>query len=323
MRQITSVTTPISQLLSQGQQAKSRHPNALALTLSLSLLLSACAGLQGLVDGIRPATSGHVIAVNAEVWTISFQPDADTEVDAPVVPGELLIQKRGQTVQTIAHRLSRDTLREKDDSWLQVADVNNDGLPDFLLTHAQATPEESPVKSLYLFDAESQSFQLQKKISNLGDIDKLSGCVVVTTTMDKSPQRTYCFSDEQPGWVEIKIPNAIASERCNIKTHKLADCRGLRNQRDGEMRNLVGSYIATRSKAMVEEKRKAAAQRFARNLRVGHEQWLMYRDARCASYVIEYNFPANTSGFEMESCKLDLSGLQLQHYASMLASLDK
>ena len=323
MRQIRFATTPISQLFSRGEQAKFRQPKALALTLSLSLLLSACAGLQGLVDAIKPAPSGHVIEVNAEVWTISFQPDADTEADATVVPGELLIQNKGRTVQTIAHRLSRDTLRQKDDSWLQVADVNNDGLPDLLLTHAQSAPEESPVKDLYLFDAESQSFQLQKKISNLGDIDKLSGCVVVTTTAGKSPQRTYCFSDEKPGWVEIKIPNPVASERCNINTHKLADCRVLRNQRDGEMRHLVGSYIATRSKAMVEEKRKSAAQRFASNLRIGHAQWLKYRDARCASYVIEYNFPAKTRAFEMESCKLDLSGLQLQHYASMLASLDK
>jgi hypothetical protein len=295
------------------------------LALSLSLLLSACASVQGLVDKLasKPAPSGHVIAINAEIWTINFQPDAQAEGDTAVVQGELLIQNRGKTVQTIPHRLSQESLRTKDDSWLLVADVNNDGFPDFLLTHAALTSEENPVKSLYLFDAQSQSFHVQKQISKLGDIDKLSGCVVVTTNTEKSPQRTYCFSDEQSSWVEIKLPNPVASERCNTNTHKLADCRNLRNQRDGEMRNLVGSYIATRSKTMVEEKRRTAAQRFARNLRVGHQQWLLYRDARCASYVIEYDFPAEARGFEMESCKLDLSALQLQHYSSMLASLEQ
>jgi hypothetical protein len=89
------------------------------------------------------------------------------------------------------------------------------------------------------------------------------------------------------------------------------------------MRQLIKSYIDSRSQSMKREKRQAAALRFARNLRVGHEQWLLYRDARCASYVIEYNFPANTAGYERESCKLDLSSIQLQHYTSMLASLDK
>lgn len=323
MHKTTPVTTRIPKTAIRGAPARRRQQWTLELTLVLSMLLTACSSIQGLV-GIKSTSGGHVVSVNEELWTISFRPDGSAADDSLVVPGEVLIQARGQVVQTISHNLSRDAVGSEDNNWLLVEDVNNDGLPDFLLTHAPASPEASPVKSLYLFDAQSQSFQLQTQVSKLGDIDKLSGCVVVTApNMDESRTRTYCFSGEESSWMEIKRPSSSTGGRCNIKSQKLADCRGLRNQRDEEMLGLITSYIDTKSKAMAEEKRKTAALRFARNLRVGHKQWLLYRDARCASYVIEYNFPPNTSGFEMESCKLDLSSLQLQHYAAMLTSLDK
>lgn len=293
----------------------------LAIFLLTPILVSACAALQGF-GASKAMGGGHVISVNDELWNISFRSDTAVE-ENQVVTGEVIVRKRGQVVQSIPHTLSRIAAKGDDQRWLLIEDVNNDGLPDMLLTHAPATSESVPVKSLFLFDAQSQSFQLQKQVSKLGDIDKTGGCVVVRAQSKDPTSRTYCFTGEQSGWMESKRFSGTASARCNNQQQKVAECRNLRTQRDGEMRQLINSYIDTKSKSMTEEKRQAAALRFARNLRVGHEQWLLYRDARCASYVIEYNFPASTSGFELESCKLDLSGLQLQHYSSMLSLLDK
>jgi hypothetical protein len=294
----------------------------LAVFLLTPVLVSACAVLQGF--GVSKAIGGgHVVSVNDELWNISFRSDSSVVDDSQVVTGEVIVRKRGQVVQSIPHTLSRTAAKGDDERWLLIEDVNNDGLPDMLLTHAPAASESAPVKSLFLFDAQSQSFQLQKQVSKLGDIDKTGGCVVVRAQSKDSTNRTYCFTGEQSGWMESKRFSGTASARCNSQHQKVAECRSLRAQRDGEMRQLINSYIDTKSKSMTEEKRQAAALRFARNLRVGHEQWLLYRDARCASYVIEYNFPPSTSGFELESCKLDLSGLQLQHYSSMLSMLDK
>ena len=302
-----------------GPVSQSSRMFCLAVAISV---LSACAYLPTF-GSAKQSGGGHVIAVNDELWTIGFLADPTAGADSPVVAGEVLIQRRGQTVQKFDHSLSRKAARD-DDGWLLVEDVNNDGLPDFLLTHAPAKSGAQPVKSLYLFDVQSQTFQLQKQISKLGDIDKLNACVVVTDASgDKAVPRTYCFSAEQPGWLEVKRTQNAAVGRCIVKSQTLAECRSLRTQRDEEMRRLVGNYIDTKSKSMAEQKRANAATRFARNLRVGHDQWLLYRDARCAAYVIEFNVPSSSSAFEMESCKLDLSSLQLQHYTTMLTSLDK
>jgi hypothetical protein len=319
-------TSPTSSdIVTHGAQSpSSRKIRIVPLTAAmvLSIFLSACANIQALMGFEKAAApSGRVIPVHAELWNIRFQPDPHGDSGSPVVFGEILIQKQGHTVQTIAHSVHRASLLAEDDSWLQVVDVNNDSLPDLLIAHA--SPVTRPLKSLYLFDSTSQSFQPQEQLTKLGEIDKLSGCVVLTSDDDKAPQRTFCLSMEQPGWTEVKLPSSVSLERCNMRAQSLAECRSMRTQRDLQMRTLVGSYITTRSEDMAVEKRKAAAQRFARNLRIGHQQWLQYRDARCASYVIEHNFPADSSKFEMESCKLDLSALQLQHYTSMLAALEK
>lgn len=294
----------------------------LGLVLAVPILMSACTAIHGF-GGSKAMGSGQVISVNDELWNISFHSDTTVVEDSQAVTGEIIVRKRGQVVQSIPHTLSRSAAKGDDERWLLIEDVNNDGLPDMLLSHAPAAAESAPVKSLFLFDAQSQSFQLQKQVSKLGDIDKTGGCVVVRAQGKDSASRTYCFTGEQSGWMESKRVSGTASARCNSQQQKVAECRKLRAQRDGEMRQLINSYIDTKSKTMTEEKRQAAALRFARNLRVGHEQWLLYRDARCASYVIEYNFSSSTSGFELESCKLDLSGLQLQHYSSMLTSLEK
>ncbi len=292
------------------------------LFLLMPILVSACAAFQGF-GASKAMEGGHVISVNDELWNISFRSESSVAEDGQVVTGEVIVRKHGQVVQSIPHTLSRSATKSDDTRWLLIEDVNNDGLPDMLLTHAPVNSESAPVKSLFLFDAQSQIFQLQKQVSKLGNIDKTGGCVVVRTQSKDSTSRTYCFTGEQSGWMESKRFSGTASARCNSQQQKVAECRHLRTQRDGEMRQLINSYIDTKSKSMTEEKRHAAALRFARNLRVGHDQWLLYRDARCASYVIEYNFPASTSGLELESCKLDLSALQVQHYSSMLAALDK
>lgn len=293
----------------------------LSVMLVVPALLSACSTLQDL-GGSRALGGGHVFAINDELWNIRFRPDTTITDDADVVTGDVIVRKRGQAEQFIAHTLSRDAVRGDDAGWLLIEDVNNDGLPDLLLTHVTTATGAAPVKSLFLFDSQSQTFQLQKQVSKLGDIDKTGGCVVVRAPEKQSPSRTYCFSGEQSGWIESKR-SAAPVARCNSQTQKASECRTLRTQRDGEMRQLINDYIDTKSKSMTEEKRQSAVQRFARNLRVGHDQWLLYRDARCASYVIEYNFPASVSAFERESCKLDLSALQLQHYSSMLATVNK
>lgn len=310
--------------MKKSKQDTSTHNHWLAsgLGLGIVLLLSGCSVLQGPIKPKASHSNSRMISVGEEFWTISYQTQGNIASDDDIVPGEILIQNRDQVVQTIKHSLSSRAAAGEDGAWLLVEDVNDDGAADFLLTHAPTSAGANPVKSLYLFDQQSQTFQLQKEISKLGDIDKLSGCVVVTAAEAEGPEpRTYCFSTEKNGWMEIRRSTADAGPRCNPNLKNLAECRALRNQRDGEMLRFVRSYIDIKSKSMVKENRKSATTGFARNLRVGHAQWLRYRDARCASYVIEYNFPASSRAFEMESCKLDLSSLQSRHYSSMLTSL--
>lgn len=320
--------TPTSHSPNRSRQGclKGRFAWAMAAATAFTLLLSGCASNPDFWPSKKAGSSrGQVISVNDEIWTISFRADDNASTSgSALVDGQLLIQSKGKVIQSIDHKLSQSAASGDIGQWLTVEDVNNDGLPDILITETDDPSKTNPIKSLYLLDAQSKTFQLQKQISNLGDIDKLSGCVVVTASnKQETPPRTYCYSNEQKSWLEIRRSSAKGGDRCNIKTHSLAECRGMRNQRDGEMRRAVDTYIDAKSKTMVEENRKTSVQRFASSLRGGHKQWLLYRDARCSSYVIEYNFPASDRQFEMEACKLDLSALQLQHYSTMLSSIQK
>ena len=257
-------------------------------------------------------------------WKIDFSPaESSGGTSTKTVQGQIVIQRNGRSVQSFNHVLDRSDYVAGPQSWLIMDDFNGDDFEDILLKNGSQGDKSKPSHSLYVFMKSKQEFEAQDQISNVGDIEKKTGCLLINTSDDKQDSKTFCYSDESNLWVEMGKSRERNAVHCDTASADLKVCRKLRIQRDLEMRSLIGEYIDGKTKLMQANKRKTAATTFSKNLRAGHDSWLRYRDFRCISYVNDYNIPSSAIPFSLESCKMDLAALQLQHYRNMMGSLNR
>lgn len=295
----------------------------LLLVSIATLTLTACGSYSALLSGGEPNTDSS-LAIDGARWQIAFNPsEANGDNSAKAVQGQIVIQRNGRAVQSFSHALDRSDYAAGPHSWLVIDDFNGDDLEDILLKNSSQGDKSKPSHSLYTFMKAKQIFEPQDQISNVGDIEKKTGCLLINTSDDKQDSKTFCYSDENNLWVEMGKSRERSAVHCDTASADLKACRTLRIQRDMEMRSLIGEYIGGKTKLMQANKRKTAAATFSKNLRAGHESWLRYRDYRCISYVNDYNIPSSAIPFALESCKMDLAALQLQHYRNMMDSLTR